>query len=199
MTGKAYPSGMTPTISNGLLRRAITPPRKWSGWFILLAEVARREALVPEGVEQLRVIAEKHRCDLPSDADHLVPVVRVEDRVRVGAHVVEDREVVGREGAHAARASRLVERAAALEAAHGVRERRAPHVREVRVDVGCGGVRVELDISFDDERRYGHRTHQCRGHAFARKRFDIPRRIADHKQPLGRWLSRSRTSTPAVP
>ena len=40
------------------------------------------------------MVAEEHPCHLAADPDHLVAVVRVEDRVRVGAQVVEDREVV---------------------------------------------------------------------------------------------------------
>ena len=55
-------------------------------------EVARRETLEAERVEQTRVVAEQDLRHLTADSDHLVAVVRVEDCVRVGAHVVEDGE-----------------------------------------------------------------------------------------------------------
>src|SRR5436190_803950 len=46
----------------------------------------------------------------------------------------------------------LVERTAALEAAHRMRESGAPHLGEARVDVRRGRVRVELDVAVDHER-----------------------------------------------
>src|SRR5262245_51515762 len=70
------------------LRRDLRPGRRAARHGM---EVARREAFVAERVEELRVVAEEHRGDLATDADHLVPVVRVEDPVDVRAHVVEDR------------------------------------------------------------------------------------------------------------
>jgi hypothetical protein len=76
--------------------------------------------LVPERVEEPRVVAEEHACDLPPDADHLVAVVRVEDAVRVRPEVVEHGEVVGGERADPARSRLPVQRAAALEARHRV-------------------------------------------------------------------------------
>src|SRR5439155_5596450 len=76
-------------------------------------EVARREALEPERVEQARVLPHEHLRDLAADADHLVAMVRVEDRVEVRAQEVEDGEIVGRERADAAGARLLVELAAA--------------------------------------------------------------------------------------
>ena len=115
-------------------------------------EVAGREALEAERIEEARMVAEKCRGDLASDADHLVAVVRVEDSVDVGPHVIEDREVVGRKRADSPGAGHLVLRSAALEAAHRVRERGAPHVREGRIDVRCRRVRVELDVALDGQR-----------------------------------------------
>src|SRR5207244_8212727 len=83
-------------------------------------EIAGLEALEAERVEQRRVLADEHLRHLAADADHLVAVVRVEDCVHVRLQIVEDREVVGGERADAARARGLVERPAALEAAHRV-------------------------------------------------------------------------------
>src|SRR5258706_3572752 len=68
-------------------------------------EVARREALEAERVEQARVLADEHLRDLAADADHLVAVVRVEHAVDVRLDVVEHREVVGGGRADAPRAS----------------------------------------------------------------------------------------------
>ena len=70
-------------------------------------QIAGREALEAEGVEELRVLTDEHLRDLAPDADHLVAVVRVEDAVDVRPEVVEDREVVRGEGADAARARSL--------------------------------------------------------------------------------------------
>src|SRR3954453_5104898 len=81
-------------------------------------EVTRREAFEAERVQQARMLAHEHLRDLASDADHLVAVIRVEDAVDIRLDVVEHREVVDGEGADAARASLLVQRAAAFEAAH---------------------------------------------------------------------------------
>src|SRR4051812_18380653 len=93
-------------------------------------EVTRREALEAERVEQARMLTDEHLRHLAADADHLVAVVRVEDAVHVRLDVIEDREVVDCERADAAGARVLVLGAAALEAAHRVRERGAPHVGE---------------------------------------------------------------------
>src|SRR5439155_9352545 len=56
-------------------------------------EVSRGEALEAERVEETRVLAHDRLRDLAPDADHLVAVIRVEDRVDVRPHVVEYREV----------------------------------------------------------------------------------------------------------
>src|ERR687895_467377 len=115
-------------------------------------QVAGGEALEPERIEEARVLADEDLRDLPADADHLVPVVRVEDPVDVGADEVEDGEVVDGESAHAARARNLVQRPATFEAAHGVREAGAPEIGEARVDVGRARIGIELDVAVDDER-----------------------------------------------
>src|SRR5206468_1855492 len=85
-------------------------------------QVARREALEAERVQQARVVAEEDVGDLASHADHLVPVVRVEDAVDIRSEVVEDRKVVRREGAYSSGARNLVQGPASLETRHGVRE-----------------------------------------------------------------------------
>src|SRR5207244_12220746 len=96
-------------------------------------EVTRREALEAERIEEARVLADEHLRHLAPDADHLVAEVRVEDSVDVRLQVVEDGEVVRGEGADTAGARVAVGASAPLEAAHGVRERGAPHDGEVRV------------------------------------------------------------------
>src|SRR6266481_7429999 len=114
-------------------------------------QVAGRETFESEWVEQARVLADDDLRHLTPDADHLVAVIRVEDRVDVRLQVVEDREVVGGECADAARAGVSVEREATLEAAERMRERGAPHVRKTGIDVRRLGIGVELDVLPDDE------------------------------------------------
>src|SRR5436190_10566193 len=116
-------------------------------------QVAGRETFESEWIEQARVLADDDLRHFAPDADHLVAVIRVEDRVDVRLQVVEDREVVGGERADAAGARVPVERAATREAAEPMRERGTPHVGETRVDVRRLGIGVELDVLPDDERR----------------------------------------------
>ena len=80
-------------------------------------QVAGRESLEAERVEQARVLADEHLRHLAPDADHLVAVVGVEDPVEVRLQVVEDREVVRGERADTAGARVLVELPATLEPA----------------------------------------------------------------------------------
>src|ERR671911_3035964 len=91
-------------------------------------QVAGREALVAERVQQAGVLSEHDVRDFPPHGDHLVAVVRVGDDEDVRPHEIEDREVVGREGPDAAGADVVILRARALEALHAVRERGAPEV-----------------------------------------------------------------------
>jgi hypothetical protein len=53
-------------------------------------QVARRDALEAQRIE--RMLADEPLRDLVADADHLVAVVRVEDRIDVGLELVEDRK-----------------------------------------------------------------------------------------------------------
>jgi hypothetical protein len=114
-------------------------------------EVAGGEALVAEGVQQPRVPAEEDARHLLAHSDHLVAVVRVEDAVQVRPQVVEDREIVRREGADPARARVPVQRAAAFEARHRVREPGAEEVGESGIHGRGLRVGVELDVVLDDE------------------------------------------------
>src|ERR687891_2876744 len=116
--------------------------RRMGDW----VQVARREAFEAKRIEQAGVLADEHLCDLAADADHLVSVVRVEDRVDVQAHVVEDGEVVGRERADAAGAGALVEPAATLEPAQRVRKRSAPKVGKTGNNVHRRGKGVQFDL-----------------------------------------------------
>ncbi len=90
--------------------------------------------------------------DLAADGDHLEAVVGVRRDVDVGQRVVEDGEAVGGEGAQAPGAHLPVLRPDVLEAAKAVGERRAPHVRELVVDV-AGRVRVHLGELLEGDRR----------------------------------------------
>src|SRR5579872_1628219 len=92
-----------------------------------------------------------------ADADHLVAVVGVGDHVDVVAEAVEDREVVGGEGADAPGGLTFEVRKRSLEALLAESERGAPHAREIlahhevrrlrsiRVDVDRGGIRLDFE------------------------------------------------------
>src|SRR5579885_3266075 len=69
-----------------------------------------------ERLERLGRAAGEQACHLLADAQHLEAVVGVGYHVDVWRHEIEDREVVGREGADAAVRALLVGAAPALEA-----------------------------------------------------------------------------------
>ena len=105
-----------------------------------------------EALYDAGMLALQHLGDLAADSDHLVTVVRVQDRVHVRLHPVEDREVVAGERADTARPRVLVEGAAPSKRVIGARERRTT----------CRGTtgrrpwwrgRVELDVAVDGQRR----------------------------------------------
>ena len=85
-----------------------------------------------------------------ADADHLVAVVRIRDDEDIVAEDVEDREIVGREAAKAARLLvLLVDADLAFEALLAMRQHRAPGLDEIVADdeVGrIGTIRIDRDI-----------------------------------------------------
>src|SRR4029453_4479614 len=115
-------------------------------------QVAGLEGLEAERMEEPRGKAEDTGRAPPAAPDHIVAVVRVENREQVRAEVIEDREVVRGEGSHATRACDLVQRAATPEARHRVREAGAEEVREAGIGVGRLRIRIELDAALDHER-----------------------------------------------
>jgi hypothetical protein len=75
-------------------------------------QIARGEALETERVEQARVLSDDDLRNLASYSDHLVSVVRVENRLDVRLQVDEDGDVVGGERADTSGAGVLVDGAA---------------------------------------------------------------------------------------
>src|SRR5687767_15895663 len=100
-----------------------------------------------ERLEQLRFLAQDLLGGELADTDHLVAMVRIGDHEDIVAEDVEDRKIVGREAAEAARSLvLLVDADLAFEALLAMRQHRAPGLDEVVADdeIGrIGTVRVD--------------------------------------------------------